>query len=32
MTELRKGLPPLPPRMRALPISDKGYPVPAFVE
>jgi hypothetical protein len=32
MTELRKGLPPLPPRMQALPISDKGYPVPAFVQ
>ena len=32
MNELRKGLPALPPRMRSLPISDKGYPVPAFVE
>lgn len=29
--ELRKNLPPLPERMRSLPISDKGYPVPKFV-
>lgn len=27
----RPGLPPLPQRMRALPLSDKGYPVPYFV-
>lgn len=26
----RPGLPPLPERMRALPLSDKGYPVPYF--
>jgi len=32
MNQLRQGLPPLPARMRSLPISDKGYPVPAFVE
>lgn len=32
MNELRKGLPPLPDRFKDLPISDKGYPVPAFVE
>lgn len=31
MTELRKGLPPLPVRMQSLPISEKGYPVPYFV-
>lgn len=28
---LRPGLPPLPPRIAALPISEKGYPVPYFV-
>lgn len=28
----RAGLPPLPERMRGLPISDKGYPVPFFVQ
>lgn len=28
----RKGLPPLPPRMRWLPIEERGYPVPWFVE
>lgn len=31
MSELRKGLPPLPARMRSLRVSDKGYPVPYFV-
>lgn len=30
MTELRKGLPHLPLRMRKLPVSSKGYPVPFF--
>jgi hypothetical protein len=30
-TQLRKELPELPPRMRKLPLSDKGYPVPFFV-
>ena len=32
MNELRKGLPALPAFVRSLPISDKGYPVPTFVE
>jgi hypothetical protein len=31
MTELRKGLPPLPRRMAHLPINEKGYPIPYFV-
>lgn len=31
MNPLRHGLPPLPPRMRALPVSPLGYPVPFFV-
>jgi hypothetical protein len=30
-TELRAGLPPLPPRMERLPLDAKGYPVPYFV-
>lgn len=30
--QLRKGLPPLPKHMQGLPISDKGYPVPYFVQ
>lgn len=30
-TDLRPGLPPLPKRMRHLPIDDRGYPVPHFV-
>lgn len=29
--ELRKGLPPLPPRLRHRPLDDRGYPVPWFV-
>lgn len=28
---LRPELPPLPPRMRGLPIDERGYPVPYFV-
>lgn len=32
MTELRKELPPLPERMQRLPVSDRGYPVPWFVQ
>lgn len=32
MNELRKGLPALPGRMRGLPINEKGYPVPWFVQ
>lgn len=28
---LRRGLPPLPPHMRGLPVNAKGYPVPWFV-
>lgn len=31
MTALRPGLPPLPERMRSLPVDDRGYPVPWFV-
>lgn len=31
MNTLRKGLPELPARMRALPIEARGYPVPWFV-
>jgi|GEM_PF-909001 len=29
--ELRAGLPPLPDRMRSLPVDERGYPVPHFV-
>lgn len=29
---LRAGLPPLPPKMTYLPIDERGYPVPYFVE
>ncbi len=32
MTTLRPGLPPLPRRMRSLPIDERGYPVPWFVQ
>lgn len=32
MTEYRHGLPRIPARIRALPVSDKGYPVPYFVQ
>lgn len=32
MTALRPGLPPLPRRMRSLPIDERGYPVPWFVQ
>jgi hypothetical protein len=31
MTLLRKGLPDVPLRMRALPLDKRGYPVPYFV-
>lgn len=31
MNPLRPGLPALPPRMKTLPVSPKGYPVPFFV-
>lgn len=31
MTELRKGLPSLPANIAALPIDDRGYPIPWFV-
>ena len=31
MTDLRKGLPPLPDYMRRLPLDHRGYPVPFFV-
>lgn len=31
MTELRKGLPPLPARIRLLPLDPRGYPIPWFV-
>ncbi len=30
--KLRAGLPPLTPRIAALPIDERGYPVPFFVE
>jgi len=29
---LREGLPPVPRRMQKLPLDDRGYPVPWFVE
>jgi len=32
MTALRDGLPPLPQRMRSLPVDARGYPVPWFVQ
>lgn len=32
MTQLRPDLPPLPPRIKKLPIDERGYPVPRFVE
>lgn len=32
MNTLRKGLPPLPKHMAALPLDERGYPVPWFVE
>src|SRR5262245_64030480 len=28
---LRENLPPLPARMKSLPVSDRGYPIPWFV-
>ena len=31
MNTLREGLPPLPPKMRDLPVDERGYPVPFFV-
>src|ERR1041385_5281600 len=31
MNTLRPGLPELPPKMRALPIDKRGFPVPFFV-
>jgi hypothetical protein len=31
MTELRRGLPPLPDLIKHLPIDERGYPVPWFV-
>lgn len=31
MADLRPGLPPLPDRMRSLPLDHRGYPVPFFV-
>lgn len=32
MPDYRNGLPPRPPRLLDRPLSDKGYPVPWFVE
>ena len=32
MIPYRPGLPERPPRMRSLPLNDKGYPVPWFVD
>lgn len=29
--ELRRGLPPLPERMKSLPLDPRGYPIPWFV-
>jgi hypothetical protein len=31
MTALRENLPPVPPKMRGLPVDERGYPVPFFV-
>lgn len=31
MNTSRQNLPPLPPKMRSLPIDERGYPVPYFV-
>jgi hypothetical protein len=31
MTAIRSSLPPMPLRMTALPIDERGYPVPYFV-
>lgn len=31
MTEIRRGLPPLTPRIAKLPVDPRGYPVPWFV-
>jgi hypothetical protein len=31
MKSLRSSLPPLPDRMRDLPVDDRGYPIPEFV-
>lgn len=31
MPELRRGLPPLPPRIAKLPLDPRGYPIPWFV-
>jgi hypothetical protein len=30
-TALRENLPPVPPKMRGLPVDERGYPVPFFV-
>jgi len=32
MAELKAGLPPLPPKMAGVPIDDRGFPVPWFVQ
>lgn len=32
MAILRENLPPLPERMKSLPVSDRGFPVPWFVQ
>lgn len=32
MTEFRRGLPPLPHRVKKLPLDPRGYPIPWFVE
>lgn len=31
MNALRENLPPVPPKMRGLPVDERGYPVPFFV-
>lgn len=32
MNALRRNLPPLPDHMKGLPIDDRGYPIPFFVQ
>ena len=32
MSNLKAGLPPLPPKMAGVPIDDRGFPVPWFVQ
>ena len=32
MTKFRSDIPPLPPRIAKLPVDERGYPVPWFVQ